>query len=98
MATLYVTEFADISATQGVLIGKQPPVAEQTVAIGASSAQSSAFNQRTNYIRLSPDTQICSVLIGSNPTAAATNMRMAAGSVEYFAVPQGAKVAVILNT
>lgn len=96
MATLYITEFADVSATQGVTIGKQPVVAEQTIAIGAG-AVSAAFNQRTRYVRLSPDA-ICSVLFGATPTAAATNMRMAAGSVEYFDVPQGAKVAVITNT
>ena len=97
MATLYVTEFADVSATQGVTIAKQPAVAEQTVAIAAGSAQSSAFNQRTRYVRLTADS-IYSVVINANPTAAATNMRLAAGTVEYFDVPQGAKVAVITNT
>lgn len=96
MAVLYITEFADVSATQGVTIGKQPVVAEQTIAIGAG-AVSAAFNQRTRYVRLSPDA-ICSILINNNPTATATNMRMAAGSVEYFDVPQGSKVAAITNT
>lgn len=97
MATLYITEFADISATQGLLVGKQPVVAEQTVAISAGSTASSAFNQRTRYVRLSPDS-ICSVEFGAAPTATATTMRMAAGSVEYFDVAQGSKVAVITNT
>lgn len=97
MATLYITEFADVNATQGTTIAKQPPVAEQTVAIGGSSTASSAFNQRTQYVKLSTDA-ICSILVGSAPTAAATNMRMAAGQTELFQVPQGFKVAVITNT
>lgn len=97
MAVLYITEFADVSATQGVVIGKQPVVAEQTVAIAAGSASSNAFNNRTRYVRLSPDV-VCSVEFGASPTATATTMRMAAGSVEYFDVAQGSKVAVITNT
>lgn len=97
MAVLYITEFADVSATQGVTIAKQPVVAEQTVAIGGSSTASSAFNQRTRYVRLTTDA-ICSVSFGAAPTASATTMRMAAGSVEYFDIAQGSKVAVITNT
>lgn len=97
MATLYITEFADVSATQGTTIPKQPPTAEQTVAIGGTTTQSSAFAQNTRYIKLSTDA-ICSISIGSNPTATATKMRMAAGQTEVFDVPQGGKVAVITNT
>jgi len=97
MATLYVTEFADVNATQGVIIPKQPVVAEQTVAIGGTSTQSSAFNQRTMYVTLSTDA-ICSISVDSNPTATATKMRMPANSSVTFQVPQGAKVAVITNT
>ncbi|HWU70677.1 MAG TPA: hypothetical protein VN017_04915, partial [Pseudoxanthomonas sp.] len=74
-------------------------VAEQTVAIGASSAVSSAFNASTAIVRLHTDA-ICSVEFGAAPTAAATNMRLAAGQTEYFAVVPGSgfKVAVITNS
>lgn len=101
MATLYVTEFANqprdssgylLPAVPGV-----PAVAAQTVAIGATSAQSNAFNAATKFIRLHADA-ICSVKLGStNPTATASDMRMAPGTPEYFGVTPGDKLAVIVN-
>jgi|SRR6185312_1444086 len=106
MATLYVTEFKALSAAAGgwgsqqfMPFGSQPPIAEQTVAIGGSSAASNAFNTATSYVRLHADA-ICSVEFGASPTATATTARMAAGQTEYFAVPghAGFKVAVISNT
>jgi hypothetical protein len=102
MAVLYITEFA----SQGqdargwkMVVADQPPAAEQTVAIGASSVQSSAFNALTKFVRVSTDA-VCSIEFGTNPTATAVNMRMAANTAEYFSVPIGAsyKVAVIQNT
>jgi hypothetical protein len=107
MATLYVTEFRGIGQEPALRtwgngpalmqFAQQPPVAEQTVAIGATSAQSNAFNSATNMVRISTDA-ICSVLFGNNPTATAGSARMAAGQTEYFAVGPGMKVAVITNT
>jgi hypothetical protein len=102
MATLYVTEFQGQGLDQNarsIAITAQPPVAEQTVAIGASSAQSNAFNNATNIVRLHTDA-ICSVEFGTNPTSAATKARMAANQTEYFFIPsaQSYKVAVITNT
>lgn len=101
MATLYVTEFSDSGANRS---GKNPypqqsPTAEQTVAIGGSSTASSAFNARTNFVRLHTDA-ICSVSFGTAPTASATTARMAAGQTEYHAIPAGQtyKVAVITNS
>ena len=99
MATLYITEFSarpldSESLMTPVVI--QPPVAEQTVAIGGSSAQSSAFASTTKIVRVHTDAK-CSVLFGTNPTATTSKMRMAADSTEYFVVPQNQswKVAVI---
>lgn len=81
---------------QGVV--QAPAVAEQTVAIGGASAQSAAFNAATKIIRVHTDA-ICSIKVGgTNPTATATTMRMAAGQVEYFGVAPGDKIAVITNT
>lgn len=102
MATLYITEFNAIAGGMGgssPQIAAQLPIAEQTVAVGGGSLQSSAFNARTRFVRLSTDS-ICSVAFGTNPTATATKMRLAADNIEYFGVPEGQsyKVAVITNS
>lgn len=101
MASLYVTEFEEMPHTSGskVQAAMQPELASSKVTIAGASAQSSAFNARTRFVRLHTDA-ICSVKFGTNPTATADHARMAAGSTEYFGVPQGAayKVAVITNS
>lgn len=102
MATLFVTEFsgrgveAGGAAAPALLV---PPLAEQTIAIGAASVQSAAFNARTTTVRVATDAA-CSIQFGANPTVTITKMRMAANSVEFFSVPAGQafKVAVIANT
>lgn len=96
MATLYITEFRDIS-NPNAPIAPGEAIASQTVAIGGSSTQSSAFNAQTRYVRLHTDA-ICSIAFGSDPTATATTARMAADATEYFTVNPGSKVAVITNT
>ncbi len=101
MATLYVTEFQTIGMRQNRMVeaAEQPPLAEQTVSIGASSTPSSAFNASTEIVRLHTDV-VCSIQFGTAPTATTSLMRMAANSGEYFVVPKGQsyKVAVIANT
>lgn len=103
MATLYIAEFSSIAAvgTADPQIVAMPPVAEQTVAIGATTANSSQFNAATRIIRLTPDS-VCSIKVGPStptpPSAAVTNMRLAANAVEYFSVSPGYEVAVIANT
>lgn len=99
MAVLYITEFAAPAVVSGKVapVGAQPPIAEQTVAIGAGSVQSAAFNAATRFVRLHTDA-ICSISFGSNPTATATKARMAAGQTEYYGVNASDKVAVITNT
>jgi hypothetical protein len=101
MAFLYITEF---SSTQTDInghplpMGAMPPIAEQTLAIGAVSAPSAAFNTATRFVRLAADS-ICSIAFGTAPVAAATNLRLAANAAgEYFAVTGGQKVAVLTNT
>lgn len=97
MATLYVAEF-ERPRNQWVNIGNAPPIAEQTVAIGGSSTQcTNGFNAKTAMVRVETDS-ICSIAFGTNPTAAATNMRMNAGDCEYFSVSPNMKIAVIANT
>lgn len=101
MTTLYITEYAFLGQVpnNAAQMPQEPPIAEQTVAIGASSAASSAFNAKTRFVRLHTDA-ICSVKVGVSPTAAATNGRMAANQTEYRAVPEGGQysVAVITNS
>ena len=102
MATVYITEFAGYGIDtlgRDTVAPKQMTVAEQTVAIAVGSTQSAALNAQTTLVRVHADA-ICSVAFGVNPTAAATNMRMAAGQTEYFTVQQnsGLKIATITNT
>lgn len=99
MATLYIAEFAALSGTANFPVAGAfaPPIAEQTVGISGSSAPSAAFNTNTKFVRIHTDA-ICSIKFGASPTAAATNMRMAANQTEYFGVVPGQKVAVITNT
>lgn len=101
MATLYVSEFkefATIIATDApVKAVRLPPIAEQTVAIGGASTASTAFSSITGVIRLSTDTA-CSIAVGRSPTATTSNMRLAAGQTEYFAVAAGQQIAVIANS
>lgn len=98
MAVVYITEFAAIANVTGANIAMMPPIAQQTVAIGAE-ADSSAFNAATRYIRVHADA-ICSISVGVTPTATTSMLRMSADSTEYFAVPlnAGYKLSVISNT
>jgi hypothetical protein len=106
MAVLYITEYAELSLNRLGQLGQmpvEPPVAEQTVAIGGSSVQSAAFNAATKFVRLHTDA-ICSVEVGANPTATATTGRLAANQTEFRDVSRGPssgsafKIAVITNT
>lgn len=100
MATLYVTEFSGIGGVSNFPISGavQPPIAEQTVPIGGTSAPSNAFNPNTRLVRIHTD-NICSIVFGAAPVATTTKARMAAGQTEYFSIPEGVtyKVAVITN-
>lgn len=99
MAVLYISEFANMAGvgSRPVNVAPMPPLVEQTVAIGAGSVQSNAFSATTQIIRVCADA-VCSIVIGANPTATATTMRLAANVPEYFAVQPGQKLAVITNT
>lgn len=98
MATVYITEYVGPMMQIGIIpIAQEPEIASQTVAIGAGSVQSSAFNLATTFIRVHTDA-ICSVKVGSNPTATAASKRLAANQTEYFGVSPGHKIAVITNS
>lgn len=99
MAVLYISEYADLPLFNGQIIptGQEPSVAEQNVAIGVASAQSAAFDGNTKFVLVHTDA-ICSIKFGANPTAVATEARMAAGETRFYGVKPGDKVAVIQNT
>ena len=99
--TLFVTEFRSVRNARAGLepAASVPPVAEQTVATAAGSAQSTLFNVATDLVRVHALANCC-ISFGTNPTATVTNMRMAAGATEYFSVPLngGLRVAVIASS
>lgn len=91
MATLYITEFAMMGkdgANDVLPCAQQLPIAEQTRSLSGTSAQSSALNAQTRYVRLATDTT-CFVLFGTDPTATTGKMPLFAGQCEYFGVPGG---------
>ena len=96
---LYVAEFTQPSVYNGNLqpVAYLPALAEQKITISGTSAQSSAFNAKTRMIRVHTS-EVCSILVGSNPTATVSTARLAAGQTEYFEVTPGDKIAVITNT
>lgn len=100
MATLYISEYTAASfflSGKELQVTQEPPTAEQTVSISGTSAQSSAFGASTRIIRVHTDA-ICSILVGSNPTATTAKKRLPADWTEYFAVQPGDKIAAITNT
>lgn len=99
MAVLFISEYDNVARDNIGMVqaGQEPSIATQTVAIGAGSTQSAAFSANTKFVRIHTDA-ICSVKFGANPTAAATDARLAANQTEFFGVRPGQKVAVITNT
>lgn len=101
MATLYVAEYAALATPESggnCQVAMEPPIAEQTVAIGGASATlPTAFSKGTKYIRVHTDS-ICSIAIGPSPTATTSLKRLAANQTEYFGVQKGWNTAVIANT
>lgn len=97
-ATLYVTEITSAPPTVVVYqAARMPAVVNQTVAIGVSSTQSTAFDPSTGLIRVHADVACHVVIGGTNPTATVSSMRMIAGQTEYFTVKAGDKLAVIIE-
>ena len=71
--------------------------AAQTVAVGATSAASTAFGAGTFAIRVA-STSACRIVINGNPTAAATDAYLPANWVSELTVSPGEKIAVIQDT
>lgn len=104
MAIVYVAEYNEPVIRFGEAFPvADTPQAEQTIAIGTASATcADPFGADTYILRVHTDA-ICSVTIGplaedAAQTATADNMRMAAGTTEYFRVIPGDYISVIVNT
>ena len=70
------------------------PSTTQTVAVGATSAASSAFGSQTNEIRI-VTTVDAYVEFASSPTATSSSLIIPAFTVEYFSVTPATKVAML---
>lgn len=105
MAVVYISEYAKLGREAyggpgtNIQAPLEPAIRNQTVAIGASSIQSSEFSKETTIVLVATDA-ICSVKFGANPNAKSTDMRLAANTSQFFAVAPGSqlKVAVITNS
>lgn len=100
MAFIYIREYnrqpRNMVSGQ-VAAGMEPGVTTQRIPIGAGSVQSAPFNAQTKFIAINTDAT-CSLEFGTNPTAAATSMRLPIDGTMYFGVVPGDRVAVITNT
>lgn len=99
MAKVFVSEHVGPAISAGNLmpVVYMPGLAEQVIAIGGASVQSATFNTKTRMIMVHTDA-ICSIAVGSNPTATANTFRLAANTTQYFEVSPTDKIAVIINT
>ena len=101
--SLYFTEFAGLGrmAVSGVIAGAAGamqcaggPIVSGSITLSGSNQQSVAFNGETRLLRVSASVAAW-IAIGASPDATTTMLRihMPAGSVEYFAVEPGHKIA-----
>lgn len=70
------------------------PLTTQKVNSSVTSAQSAAFSDNIEYVRIIPDAD-CHIEFGVNPTATTSKIFMESKTSEYFKVSPGEKVAVI---
>lgn len=97
MATLYISEYSDLAKTSvdfKFQAPQEPALADQTVTISGTSAQSSAFNANTRLVMVVTDTA-CHIIFGSSPTATTSKKLLPANVPMYFGVTGAHKVAVI---
>ena len=84
MASLYITEYDRLARDQDgntLQVGQEPARATQKVTY-TTSAQSSALNPLTTFVRLKADADF-HMVVGANPTATANDPQYEA-NVEYY--------------
>lgn len=97
MANGYITEFASmIKAPSGdaVQAGSLDNATVQAPVSFTTTTQSAAFAATTRFVRVQADAA-CFIAYGSNPTATASGIPLAADMPEYFAVSSGNKIAFV---
>ena len=101
MASLYISEFANSGNSKSgaqMQLGVQPAVGLQKIDYtGSSSVQSNEFQVMTFFIRVYA-TDDCHLAFGVDPTATNNHMFLPGGSVEYFGIRKGDKLAVLRHT
>ena len=111
MSILTITEYVGLMTTQSASgaraqVPMEQPIAEQTLAVTASSATSAAFNALTTVVRLNADGGgAIAITFGLSPTASipsggAGSSRLASNATEYRGVQRGIgmKLAAIATT
>ena len=93
MGTVNIAAFI-VKENAGIPVAEGIPLLSENVTSSGTSAQSSAMPASTEVVRVATDTTI-RVLIGENPTALSTSVRLLADTAEYFTIRTGHKVAVI---
>ena len=97
MSKLYIAEFSSVpraAQNERIHVPRMPPIAQQVVDFTAGATASAAFSQETRFVRLITD-DAANVAFGAAPTAAGTDMYLAPGVAEYFAVEPGHKVSAL---
>jgi len=96
MATLYIEEYADLQedVTGTTMQSLGGPVAKQKVSIGAASAQSVAFNSRTEFLLITSDVD-CQFEIDDDPTADGDSRFLPAALLRSASTENKTKIAVI---
>lgn len=100
MPKLYITEYQSLAKDRSgnfIAAGMEPAVTVQTVTFASSSAQSAAFDETTQFVRIQSDAT-CQVRFGSDPDAALGGSRMIANGTEFFGVHPRTKVSAIQST
>lgn len=101
MAYLYISEFANSGNSKSgaqMQLGVQPAVGLQKVDYsGTVSVQSNVFQPLTFFIRVYA-TDDCHLAFGASPTATNNHMFLPGGSVEYFGIRPGDRLAVLRHT
>lgn len=92
MAFLNIVEFTDIGINKpGAFSSPVPRISDKTVqnvTISGTSAQSSALQDGTTYVRIIADVAAY-IEFGTNPTASSSTMYLPAGIFVDYSVPPG---------
>lgn len=95
MATLWIREYEVPGNTgRGPLpIASEPGLADQNVTY-STTTQSAAFNARTHFIAITSDAAFHYV-VGSNPTATTSALKVPADTTVHVGVKSGWKIAAV---